>query len=241
MGHRSASFSVALSFTIFGAFTGPSAVRGRSSGGIPTCAAATKRAVEAVDAKATAAAAYRPNLELQTQDGKTVRFYDDLVAGRVALINFMFTTCTSICPPMTANLAQVQRLLKEDMGDRVVLISISVDPETDTPAVLKAYAERYAAGPGWYFLTGPRDRIDAVVSKLGDNSRDKLKHSGMLLIGNDPARTWIKGFAMAPPEEIAAAVRKMLGRPATATPAPPASSPAAEAPAKPAPRTGPRP
>ena len=107
--------------------------------------------------------------------------------------------------------------------------------------MLKAYAERYAAGPGWYFLTGPRDRIDAVVSKLGDNSRDKLKHSGMLLIGNDPARTWIKGFAMAPPEEIAAAVRKMLGRPATATPAPPASSPAAEAPAKPAPRTEPRP
>ncbi len=185
--------------------------------------AATKRAV-AAEAQ-TAAAAYRPNLELQTQDGKTVRFYDDLVAGRVALINFMFTTCASICPPMTANLVQVQRLLKDVLGDRVVLISISVDPETDTPAVLKAYAERYAIGPGWYFLTGPRDRIDAVVSKLGDNSRDKLKHSGMLLIGNDPARTWIKGFAMAPPEEIAAAVRKMLVQPTPPAPAAPPAAP----------------
>jgi protein SCO1/2 len=170
--------------------------------------AATKRTVEAKEP--TAAAAYQPNMELVTQQNRTVRFYDDLVKGKVVLINFMFTTCTSICPPMTANLAQVQRLLKEYLGDRVVMISITVDPEHDTPAVLAAYAERYSAGPGWYFLTGPKDRIDAVVSKLGDNSHDKLKHSGMLLIGNDPARTWKKGFAMAAPEEIAAAVRRML-------------------------------
>ena len=174
------------------------------------CPAATKGTIAAAAAKPHAAAAYRPDLELVTQDGKTVRFYDDLVAGRIALINFMFTTCTSICPPMTANLAQVQRLLKDYLGDRVVMISISVDPETDTPAVLKAYAERYGARPGWYFLTGPRAHIDAVVSKFGDNSRDKLQHSGMLLIGNDPARTWVKGFAMTAPEEIAASVRRLL-------------------------------
>ncbi len=182
--------------------------------------AATKHTAAADDAK-TAAAAYRPNVELQTQNGKTVRFYDDLVAGRVVLINFMFTSCNNICPPMTANLVQVQRLLKEEMGDRVVIISITVDPETDTPAVLKAYAERFATGPGWFFLTGARDRIEAVVSKLGDNSRDKLKHSGMLLIGNDPARTWNKVFAMSPPEEIAAVVRKMLVQAAVPTPATP--------------------
>ena len=174
------------------------------------CPAATKGTIAAAAAKPHAAAAYRPDLELVTQDGKTVRFYDDLVAGRIALINFMFTTCTSICPPMTANLAQVQRLLKDYLGDRVVMISISVDPETDTPAVLKAYAERYGARPGWYFLTGKRDHIEAVVSKFGDNSRDKLQHSGMLLIGNDPARTWVKGFAMTAPEEIAASVRRLL-------------------------------
>lgn len=188
-------------------------------------AAATKHAAGVAEEK-TAAAAYRPNVELQTQTGQTVRFYDDLVAGRVVLINFMFTTCTNICPAMTANLAQVQRLLKDDLRKRVVMISISVDPETDTPAVLKAYVERYAVGPGWYFLTGPRDRIEALVSKLGDNSGDKLRHSGMLLIGNEPARTWIKGVAMAPPEEIASAVRKMLE---------PSAAPAAAAPPRPAP------
>lgn len=195
------------------------------------CPAATKGSIAATADKPHAAAAYRPDLELVTQDGKTVRFYDDLVAGRIALINFMFTTCTSICPPMTANLAQVQRLLKDYLGDRVVMISISVDPETDTPAVLKAYAERYGAGPGWYFLTGRRDHIEAVVSKFGDNSRDKLQHSGMLLIGNDPARTWVKGFAMTAPEEIAASVRRLLeqspgqpqGRPKGAPAAGPAS------------------
>lgn len=168
-----------------------------------------------------AAAAYRPDLPLVTQDNQTVRFYDDLIAGRIALINFIFTTCTSICPPMTANLAQVQRLLKDVLGDRVVMISITVDPQTDTPAVLKAYAARYGAGPGWYFLTGTRENINAVVSKFGDNSRDKLRHSGMLLIGNDPARSWVKGFAMTPPEDIAASVRRMLER----SPSPPAAPP----------------
>ncbi len=187
--------------------------------------AATKGALAAAADKPHAAVAYRPDLTLVTQDGKTVRFYDELVAGRIALINFMFTTCTSICPPMTANLAQVQRLLKDTLGDRVVMISISVDPETDTPAVLKAYAERYGAGPGWYFLTGPRDHIDAVVSKFGDNSRDKLRHSGMLLIGNDPARTWVKGFAMTAPEEIAASVRRLLEQPQGQPKGPPAAAP----------------
>ncbi len=196
-----------------------------ATGWASPCPAATKGALTAQADKPHAAVAYRPDLELVTQDNKTVHFYDDLIAGRIALINFMFTTCTSICPPMTANLAQVQRLLKEYLGDRVVMISISVDPETDTPAVLKAYAERYGAGRGWYFLTGTREHIDAVVSKFGDNSRDKLRHSGMLLIGNDPARTWVKGFAMTAPEEIAASVRRLLEQPRPkgppAAPAPP--------------------
>jgi len=93
-----------------------------ATGWASPCPAATKGALTAQADKPHAAVAYRPDLELVTQDNKTVHFYDDLIAGRIALINFMFTTCTSICPPMTANLAQVQRLLKEYLGDRVVMM-----------------------------------------------------------------------------------------------------------------------
>lgn len=160
------------------------------------------------------AADYQPNVTLFTQDGKSVRFYDDLVKGRVVLINMIFTTCGSICPPMTANLVKVQRLLRERLGPRldkeVRILSITVDPETDTPAVLKQYAARYETGPGWYFLTGKKADVDALLAKLGSEDPDKNRHSGMLLLGNDAARTWRKVFAMSAPDDIAGAVEKML-------------------------------
>ena len=182
--------------------------------------AATKATATAAPQPRSAAADYNPNVLLRTQDDRPVHFYDDIIKGKVVLINFMFTTCTSICPPMTANLFKVQELLKAELGKQVHMVSISVDPEVDTPAVLKEYAQRFSARPGWFFLTGAKADIEAVVAKMGDTSRDKLKHSGMLLIGNDPAKQWQKGFAMAPPEEIVATVKRMLEKPA-APPEPP--------------------
>ena len=77
-----------------------------------------------------------PNVALRTQDSTTVRFYDDLIKGRVVMINFMFTTCTSICPRTTANLVKVEEILGERLGRNVWMISISVDPANDTPEVL---------------------------------------------------------------------------------------------------------
>jgi protein SCO1/2 len=179
---------------------------------------------------ASAAAAYEPNLALTTHEGKKVRFYDDLIRGKVAVINFMFTTCPSICPPMTANLVKVHKLLKDMdvLSDKVVMISITVDPETDTPEVLQAYAKRHGAGRGWYFVTGERETLDALAAKLGNTSKDKMQHSGMLLVGSDAARAWVKVFAMSPPEDIAGKVRQLLTlKPAAApTPAPtPAPAP----------------
>lgn len=164
---------------------------------------------------ARSAKEYQPSAELVTHEGKSVRFYDDLVKGRVVLINMMFTSCASICPPMTANLVKVQKLLQQTLGPRlgkdVLMLSITVDPETDTPKVLKEYAARYKVGPGWYFLTGQKATVDALLAKLGSSDPDKDRHSGMLMIGNDAAHTWRKVFAMSDPADIAGAVEKMLG------------------------------
>lgn len=172
-------------------------------------------------APASAAAAYEPNLPLLTHEGKKVRFYDDLIHDKVAVINFMFTSCPSICPPMTTNLVKVYKLLKDVLGERAIMISVTVDPETDTPEVLAAYAKRYGIGPGWTFLTGERAQLDALAAKLGNTSKDKMQHSGMLLIGSDAARTWVKVFAMSPPEDIAGKVRQLL----SLKPAPEAGAP----------------
>lgn len=149
---------------------------------------------------------YFPNVPLQTQDGKTVQFYDDVIKDKVVLINFMFTTCPNICSPMTANLAKVQALL----DPRVQIVSITVDPETDTPAVLKKFAGQFEVRPGWLFLTGSKENIAAVRQKLGGSGSDKDAHSSLLLAGNMRTGDWKKLFAIARPEEIVAAVDKLL-------------------------------
>jgi protein SCO1/2 len=158
-----------------------------------------------------AAAKYFPNTLLLTQQNKQVHFFDDLLNGNVVLINFMFTTCTSICPPMTANLAKVQQLLGERVGKEVTMISISVDPVTDTPERLKAYAAKFGAKPGWYFLTGEKKDVDEVLRKLGGYVDNKNDHTSILIAGNTKTGEWLKIYALARPSDIAAAVTKLIG------------------------------
>ncbi|MDT4953983.1 MAG: hypothetical protein QOJ02_2121 [Acidobacteriota bacterium] len=155
--------------------------------------------------------AYFPNLTLLTQENKPVRFYGDLLKGKVVLINFMFTTCKGVCSPMTANLAKVQRYLGERVGRDINMISISVDPETDTTEVLKHYAETFKAQPGWYFLTGKKENVDWVLYKLGGYVENKNEHSSVVILGNEATGEWMKMPAMASPTEIANAAIKLAG------------------------------
>lgn len=160
---------------------------------------------------AQAAAHYFPNTELVTQDNAPVRFYSDLMQGKVVLINFMFTTCTSICPTMTANLVKVRQYLGGHVGKDVNIISITVDPTADTPAVLKKYAEFYKVNePGWYFLTGDKQDVSSVLQKLGGYVDDKNDHSTFVIVGNPETGQWLKMFAMSRPDQIANAVLKMI-------------------------------
>jgi cytochrome oxidase Cu insertion factor (SCO1/SenC/PrrC family) len=158
---------------------------------------------------AEAAAAYFPNTVLLTQNNQPVHFFDDLLKGKVVVINFMFTTCTSICPAMTANLLKVQEYLGERVGNGVNMISISVDPAVDTPDVLKKYAEKLKVRPGWIFLTGKQADIDIVLRKVGGFVKDKNEHSTLLMIGNLETGQWVKAFAMSKPAEIADAIIKI--------------------------------
>jgi protein SCO1 len=158
---------------------------------------------------ADAAAAYFPNTVLLTQDNKPVHFFDDLLKGKVVVINFMFTTCTSICPPMTANLAKVQEYLGNRVGKDINMISISVDPAVDTPEALKKYAGNYKVKPGWYFLTGKQEDVNQVLRKVGGFVEDKNDHTTLLMVGNIETGQWMKVFAMAKPAEIADAIMKI--------------------------------
>jgi protein SCO1/2 len=131
-----------------------------------------------------------PNVTLRTQDNQQVRFYDDVIKGKVVVINFIFVACTALCPRATANLAKLQQALGDHAGRDVFIVSISVDPEHDTPAVLKEYAERFHARAGWTFLTGTMADIKLIQRKLGAYPKDGTPHTGMAIYGNESSGSW---------------------------------------------------
>src|SRR5918997_7020658 len=114
----------------------------------------------------TVAAKYFTDVELLDQDGKKVRFYTDVLKGKTVVVNAFFTTCTSVCPPMNRSFEKIQEALGDRLGKDVFLVSLTVDPATDTPARLKEYAAKFHARPGWAFLTGKKALGMAKVEDL---------------------------------------------------------------------------
>lgn len=157
---------------------------------------------------------YFPNVPLITQDGKTIHFYDDMLKGKIVLINFIYTECGDVCPLETAKLAQVYKLLGDRVGKDIFFYSISVDPKRDTPAVLKSYSKKFHTGPGWYFLTGKREDIDAVRRKTGMAGRldeDPLTgHTTSLTLGNEPQGQWMQDSSFDDPHFIATMIGNWL-------------------------------
>ncbi len=141
-----------------------------------------------------------PDVEMLDQNGRTVHFYTDLVKGKTVAVNFIFTTCTTICPPLGATFARVQKDLGERAGRDVQLISISVDPVTDTPERLKAWAAKFhAADEGWTLVTGAKPQVDELLRALGAASASPAEHSPAVLIGNDAAGQWTRTYGLARP------------------------------------------
>lgn len=133
---------------------------------------------------------YFPNVPLVTQDGQTVRLYDDLLKGKIVLVNFIYTGCKEICPLVTARMAQVQRQLGDRVGRDIFLYSITLDPVHDTPAVLKQHATAFHAGPGWLFLTGKPEDLEQVRYKFGERGKGLKDHRNDAMAGNGATGEW---------------------------------------------------
>jgi protein SCO1/2 len=138
------------------------------------------------------------NVLLRTHEGREVRFYDDLIKDKTVLLNFFYVNCTgeNLCPMATANLVKVQEFLGNRAGRDVFMYSITLSPEHDTPKVLKRYARGFGVKPGWLFLTGEKEDIEALRRNLGYvNSdpvldKDRSQHIGMLRYGIEPLERW---------------------------------------------------
>src|SRR5262245_25133936 len=139
---------------------------------------------------------YVPNHPVVAQDGKSFNFYDDLIQDRIAVVSFIYTSCSEICPVATARLSQLQEKLGDHMGRDVFFYSITVDPETDTLARMQDYAKTFGAGPGWLFLTGKPEHINEIRYRLGERSRFLGEHRNDLLLSNGFAGQWQRDSAM---------------------------------------------
>ena len=158
---------------------------------------------------------YFPNVTLTTHEGQTVHFYDDLIKGKIVALDLIYTTCKYACPLETARLAQVQRVLGDRVGRDIFFYSITIDPDHDTPQVLKEYAEKYRVGPGWLFLTGSAKDIDLISKKLGlysepDRAANPDGHTPFVLIGNEATGQWMRNSALDNPRFLATTIGEWL-------------------------------
>lgn len=152
---------------------------------------------------------YFPNVEVITQNGDRVHFYDDLIKGKIVLISFIFTSCTDLCPLTTARITQVVDRIQDQIGKTIFVVSITVDPENDTPEKLKAFADAFYKGPGWTFITGKPEDIRAINAKLGNKSDVATDHRNEIVLGNDTTGEWARNSPFADIESVELAIRDM--------------------------------
>ncbi|WP_224367842.1 SCO family protein [Hyalangium versicolor] len=147
------------------------------------------------------------------QDGKPVHLQQDFVQGRVVVMNFIFTRCTTICPPMGVGFSRLRELLGEHAGKEVQLVSVSLDPEYDTPEQLRAWSSKFGSGSGWTLMTGPRADTDALLKALKVYTSAKEQHAPLVLVGNGVSGEWVRVHGLAAPARLKAVIDRMLPLP----------------------------
>jgi protein SCO1/2 len=160
-----------------------------------------------------------PNVELVTQAGEHLSFYDDLVRGRVVVVQFFFVHCEGVCPRSTGKMLELQEALGPRLGREISFLSITLDPERDTPAVLAEHARTIGANPGWTFLTGSEADTEALRRRLGvfdldpGIDADRNQHAGVLVLGNDRKQRWTMKPATLSAASLMRALERLAGEP----------------------------
>jgi protein SCO1 len=151
-----------------------------------------------------------PAVTLIDQNGNRIDFRALTLSDKPVFVDFIFATCTTICPVLSAGYTSIQRKLGDDL-DRVTLVSITIDPENDGPEELTAYLERYRAKPGWEFLTGTRADIDTVMRAFDAYVPDKMSHRPLLFIRTPSDGSWVRLYGFAGSADLMAELARASG------------------------------
>lgn len=154
-----------------------------------------------------------PNVPLLNQYGKSVNFHD-LIKGKVVALNFIFTSCKTICPPMGANFAHLKKMMNKRVeSSELVMLTISIDPVTDTPERLLEWSEKFGAGPGWTLLTGEKKDINTILKELEVYTALKEEHAPIILLGKEGKNNWVRANGLAEPKELAKTLNSFFDSP----------------------------
>jgi protein SCO1/2 len=166
------------------------------------------------DAKPKAARVTLHDIQLVDAEGQAVRFKSEAVGSRIVVVGFIYTSCTTICPVTSMVLGNVQERLIEKLraqfGREVKLITLTVDPATDTPERLKAYAANFGSPTGWLWLTGDKPQVDRVLTGLGAYAADFTRHAGAILVGDGRSGDWMRFYGLPNPPNIVDRVEQLL-------------------------------
>ena len=144
-----------------------------------------------------------PNTDLINQDGKKVKFYD-LIKGKVVAINFIFTTCKTICPVMGANFTGLKKIMADKVkSGELLMLSVSIDPDNDTPERLKAWSKKFNAGTGWTLVTGKKEDVFGLLKRLEVFSAVKEEHAPIVLLGKEGSNDWVRANGLSDPKQLA--------------------------------------
>ena len=154
---------------------------------------------------------YFTDTEVIDQNGNKLRFYSDVLKGRVVLISFIFTNCEFACPMQAQKLKQARAAMVPAVKDEVWFVTLSVDPERDTPEAMKKFAERQAVDESrWIFLTGEKGNMEFLIKRLGQYTPDIESHTTLMLAGNTITRHWTRVLPMVTPPDIANTMRELV-------------------------------
>jgi protein SCO1/2 len=152
---------------------------------------------------------YFTNLPVTTHEGLTVPFYDALVKDKMVVFTFIYLNCNDICPLTTSRMAEIRDRLGDRVGRDIFIYSMTMDPERDTPELLKEHAEAFGAGKGWLFLTGKPDDIKQLRWKLGERSRALTEHRNDMILGNDVTGEWSRTSVYSDLDVAVSAIREL--------------------------------
>ena len=162
--------------------------------------------------KPTAAQGARINLAdtpLLDQDGRSVRLKSDVIGSSIAIVGFVYTSCTTVCPVVSAMLSQTQAKLGARAGRDVKLVTITVDPVRDTPARMKAHGKQHGAGPGWTLVTGPKPQVDEALKAFDAYTPNFNDHPPVVYVGDAKAGKWLRFYGFPSPDQLMSAVGEL--------------------------------